>query len=182
MSTRVRPLCWPRSPRVSPNARIRHEKAMAEYIELGVSEQLANKMSALLLTRVALDMADLAYSCKRDVGEAAKLYSVFNQHLGMFWLHAGAEDLEVHGRWQAMARNNLREEFYRLRREIAEPLLASRSKKPVLDRLDIWLEKHAEDIRRFRAMVDEMKLRSSFDFATLSVAAQKLREIASKKT
>ena len=100
----------------------------------------------------------------------------------MFWLHAGAEDLEVHGRWQAMARNNLREEFYRLRREIAEPLLASRSKKPVLDRLDIWLEKHAEDIRRFRAMVDEMKLRSSFDFATLSVAAQKLREIASKKT
>jgi glutamate dehydrogenase len=99
----------------------------------------------------------------------------------MFWLHAGAEDLKVHGRWQAMARSNLREEFYRLRRDIAEPLLASRSKKPLLTRLDNWLAKNHEDILRFRAMVDEVKLRASFDFATLSVAAQKLREIASRK-
>jgi NAD-specific glutamate dehydrogenase len=30
-------------------------------------------------------------------------------------------------------------------------------------------------------MVDEMKLRSSFDFATLSVAAQELRELISGK-
>jgi glutamate dehydrogenase len=167
---------------MSPNARIRHEKAAAEYIKMGVSEQLANRMSSLLLTRVALDIADLSFVCKRDVGETAKLYAAFNQHLGMFWLHAGAEDLKVRGRWQAMARSNLREEFYRLRRDIAEPLLASRSKKPVLERFDSWLEKHADDIQRLRAMVDEVKLRASFDFATLSVAAQRLREIASKKT
>lgn len=167
---------------MSPNARIRHEKAAAQYIEMGVSEQLANRMSSLLLTRVALDMADLSFACKRDVGETAKLYSTFNQHLGVFWLHAGAEDLKVSGRWQAMARSNLREEFYRLRREIAEPLLASRSKKPVQERLEIWLSKNEEDIKSFRAMVDEMKLRASFDFATLSVAAQKLREIASQKS
>ncbi len=166
---------------MSPNARIRHEKAAAEYIEMGVSEQLANRMSALLLTRVALDIADLSYVCKRDVGETARLYAAFNQHLGVFWLHAGAEDLKVRGRWQAMARSNLREEFYRLRREIAEPLLASRSKKPVLERFDAWLKKNDEDIQRFRAMIDEVKLRASFDFATLSVAAQKLREIASRK-
>ena len=134
------------------------------------------------MTRVALDIADLSFACKRDVGETAKLYATFNQHLGMFWLHAGAEDLDVRGRWQAIARSNLREEFYRLRRDIAEPLLASRSKKPVEDRLDQWLSKNDADIKRFRAMVDEVKLRASFDFATLSVAAQRLRELASKKS
>ena len=142
---------------------------------MGVSEQLANKMSALLLTRVALDIADLSFACKRDVGETAKLYAAFNQHLGMFWLHSGAEDLKVSGRWQAMARSNLREEFYRLRREMAEPMLASRSKKPIGDRLDRWLDDNQDAVARFRTMVDEMNLRSSFDFATLSVAAQELR-------
>jgi len=167
---------------MSPNARIRHENAAAEYIEMGVSEQLANRMSSLLLTRVALDIADLSFVCKRDVGETAKLYAMFNHHLGMFWLHAGAEDLKVRGRWQAMARSNLREEFYRLRRDIAEPLLSSRSKKPIETRLEQWLSKHDDEIKRFRAMIDEVKLRSSFDFATLSVAAQKLREIASRKS
>jgi glutamate dehydrogenase len=166
---------------MSPNARIRHEKAAAEYIDMGVSEQLADKMSALLLTRVALDIADLSFACKRDVGETAKLYAAFNHHLGMFWLHSGVEDLKVSGRWQAMARSNLREEFYRLRREMAEPILASRSKKPVMSRLDRWLQDNNESITRFRSMVDEMKLRSSFDFATLSVAAQELRELISGK-
>ena len=167
---------------MSPNARIRHEKAAAEYIEMGVSEQLANRMSSLLLTRVALDIADLSFACKRDVGETAKLYATFNQYLGMFWLHAGAEDLKVRGRWQAMARSNLREEFYRLRRDIAEPLLASRSKKPVEGAPGPVVEQERrDDIKRFRAMIDEVKLRASFDFATLSVAAQKLREIASRK-
>ena len=165
---------------MSPNARIRHESAAAEYINMGVSEQLANRMSALLLTRVALDIADLSYACKRDIGETAKLYAAFNQHLGMFWLHSGAEDLKVRGRWQAMARNNLREEFYRLRRAMAEPILASRSKKPVGVRLDRWLADNDEAITRFRGMIEEMKLRGSFDFATLSVAAQELRHLISK--
>ena len=167
---------------MSPNARLRHEKAAAEYMEMGVSEQLANRMASLQLTRVALDIADLSFVCKRDVGETAKLYAAFNHALGMFWLHAGAEDLQVSGRWQAMARSNLREEFYRLRREMAEPILASRSKKPVPERLDKWLVDNHEEITRFRAMVDEIKLRSSFDFATLSVAAQELRELISGKS
>jgi len=139
-------------------------------------------MAALLLTRVALDIADLAYTCKRDIGETAKLYAAFNQHLGMFWLHSGAEDLKVSGRWQAMARSNLREEFYRLRREMAEPILASRSKKPAIDRLDRWLDDNRAAITRFRGIVDEMKLHGTFDFATLSVAAQELRHLISKKT
>ena len=141
-------------------------------------------MSSLLLTRVALDIADLSFACKRDVGETAKLYATFNQHLGMFWLHAGAEDLNVRGRWQAMARSNLREEFYRLRRDIAEPLLASRSKKPVeANVLTSWLSKNEDDIKHASVRWStKVKLRASFDFATLSVAAQKLREIASKNS
>lgn len=165
---------------MSPNARVRHEHAAAEYINMGVSEQLANKMSALLLTRVALDMADLAYTCNRDVGETAKLYASFNYQLGLFWLHAGAEDLKVQGRWQAIARSNLREEFYRLRREMAEPILASRSKRSLSENADRWFASNHDAITRFRSMVDEMKLRGAFDFATLSVAAQELRNLISK--
>ncbi|MEM7431179.1 MAG: NAD-glutamate dehydrogenase [Pseudomonadota bacterium] len=166
---------------MSPNARIRHEKAAADYIEMGVSEPLAQRMSALLLTRAALDIADLAFVCKRDVLEAAKMYAAFNHHLGLFWLHSGAEDLKVSGRWQAIARSNLREEFYQLRRLLAERMLASRSKRPLDARIDDWLDKNQAGVARFRAMVDEIKLRGQFDFATLSVAAEELRQLIKRK-
>ncbi len=140
-------------------------------------EQLAQRMSALLLTRAALDITDLAHTYKRDVLETARLYAAFNHHLGLFWLHAGAEDLSVRGHWQAMARNNLREEFFRLRRQLAERFLARRSRRDIVVQIEAWLDEHRSGVTRFREMVDEMKLRGDFDFATLSVAAQELRQL-----
>ena len=164
---------------MSTSARIRHQNATENFIGMGVPEKLASRMSSLLLTRAALDIADLAWIYKRDVMETAKLYSAFNEHLGLFWMHTSVEDLEVQGRWQAMARSNLREEFYSLRRELAAQLLAGRSKRDMAVRVEEWLQKNADDVSHFKRMIEEMKLRSEIDFATLSVAAQELRDLIS---
>ena len=164
---------------MSPNARTRHNEAAAQYIEMGVSETLAHRMASLQLTRAALDIADLAAEYKRDVIETAKLYSAFNRELGLFYLHVGAEDLRVSGRWQAIARSNAREDFYRIRRELATLFLKRRGKNALSPAVDKWLADHEQEVTRFRNMVDEMKLRSDFDFATLSVAAQELRALIS---
>jgi glutamate dehydrogenase len=136
-------------------------------------------MSSLLLTRAALDIADLAAVYKRDVLASAKVYSAFNQSLGLYWLHTSVEDLNVAGRWQAIARSNLREEFYRIRRELASKFLAGRSKRDIGVRVDEWLEQNADQVGHFKRMVEEMKLRGDIDFATLTVAAQELRELLS---
>jgi glutamate dehydrogenase len=124
-------------------------------------------------------MADLAAERKRDALDAARLYSTFNDALGLYWLHNRAEDLEVDGRWQAMARSNLRDEFYRLRRKLAFQLLTPRSKKEPGDIAAAWLKKHSSEVERFGNMIDEMKLRDEVDFATLTVAAQEFRDLIS---
>ncbi len=144
---------------------------------MGVPEKLADRMAALLLTRAALDIADLAWLHKRSVAEAARVYSEFNERLGLFWLHNCVEDLRVHGRWQAIARSNLREEFYRLRRPLAARILKSRSKKDVGALVLQWLDDNAVDVDHFKQMISEMNVRSDVDFATLSVAAQELRDL-----
>jgi len=160
-------------------SRTRHEKAEQHYIGMGVPEKLANRMSVLLLTRPALDMSDLAAQRKRDVIDVAGLYSTFNDALRLYWLHNQAEDLSVDGRWQAMARTNLRDEFFQLRRALAFKLVTSRSKKDPAAVAKAWLEKNANRVQRFHGMIDEMKLRDEVDFATLTVAAQELRDLIS---
>jgi glutamate dehydrogenase len=162
---------------MSRAARQRHQSATAKYIELGASESLANKMSSLLLTRAALDIADLATSHDRDVLDTAALYSAFNDELGLFWLHVNAEDLKVKGRWQALARNNLREEFYQIRRELAAQFMRKGSKQGLDAAIQRWLQDHSADVKRFKEMVDEMKLRGPVDIAKLSVAAKTLRDL-----
>ena len=165
---------------LSRASRTRHELAEQRYKSMDVPENLANRMSVLLLTRAALDMSDLAAERKRDVLDAARLYSTFNDALGLHWLHDRAEDLQVRGRWQAKARSNLRDEFYRIRRELAFSLLRPRSKRNPSDLANDWLKKHSDQVARFNAMIEEMKLRNRVDFATLSVAAQELREIIAR--
>ncbi|HSM29509.1 MAG TPA: NAD-glutamate dehydrogenase [Woeseiaceae bacterium] len=162
---------------MSAAARERHEKAMNNYIKMGVPEKLADKMAALLLTRAGLDITDLAVAYKRDVMESARVYSLFNDRLGIFALHAGAEDVRVRGRWQALARSNLRDEFFRVRRDMAADILRKRSKKNIEQLVDEWLEQRSTQVERFVTMLDEMKLRGVFDIATLSVAAKELREL-----
>jgi glutamate dehydrogenase len=160
-------------------SRARHEHAETHYISMGVPEKLANRMSVLLLTRPALDMSDLAAARKRDVIDVARLYSTFNDALGLYWLHNQAEDLKVDGRWQAIARSNLRDEFFRLRRALAFKLITARSKKDPAHVANAWLEKNADSVQQFHRMIEEMKLRDEVDFATLTVAAQELRDLIS---
>ncbi len=162
---------------VSTAAKERHVDAVANYIAMGVPEKLADRMAKLLLTRAALDIADLAATYKRSTVEAARVYSAFNENLGLFWLHEGAEHLKVKGRWQAAARSNLRDEFYRIRRDLAAKLLKSRSKKDVAELVEIYLSKRADKVERFKGMLEEMRLRNVVDFSSLSVAAQELREL-----
>jgi glutamate dehydrogenase len=164
---------------MSEAARERHQNAAEHYLAMGVPEKLAHRMSSLLLTRAALDIADLAAMYKQDVLASAKVYSAFNQSLGLYWLHTSVEDLNVAGRWQAIARSNLRDEFYRIRRELASKFLAGRSRRDIGLRVDEWLDQHAEQVGSFKRMVEEMKLRGNIDFATLTVAAQELRELLS---
>jgi glutamate dehydrogenase len=165
---------------MSPSAREREANAMAKYLQLGVPEALAQRMASLLLTRAALDIADLAAEHQRDVADAAGLYSLFNEHLSLFLLHIGAESLEVYGRWQAIARNNLREEFYRIRRKHVAGFLKLRGNQSVDAAANKWLQKRQNDVQQFRTMLQEMQLRGEFDFATLSVAAQEFRKLIAR--
>jgi glutamate dehydrogenase len=162
---------------MSAAARDRHDRAKRQWENMGVPEKLATRMSLLLLTRAAVDIADLAVHHKRDVIETSRLYSAFNDNLGIYWLHVCAEDLKVSGRWQAIARSNLREQIYLIRRELAAQLLRRRGKQDMQAAVESWLNRRSEKVDRYKAMVEEMRLREAIDFATLSVAAQELRDL-----
>ena len=156
----------------------RQKKAAQEYIRNGVPEKLAKKMAALLLTRGGLDITDLATLHKKDDSETATMYAELSDRLGIIWMNRCVEDLAVEGRWQAIARSNLRDEFYRIRREIVIDLLSSRRRGTPLEIFEHWMDRKSVAVRKFDAILAEMRLRNGIDFATLSVAAQELRKLA----
>jgi glutamate dehydrogenase len=105
------------------------------------------------------------------------MYSAMSDRLGIIWMNRCVESLAVEGRWQALARSNLRDDFYRIRREFVTGLLGSRSRRKPIEVFAAWSEKNATAIRQFDSIIAEMQLRTEIDFATLSVAAQELRKL-----
>lgn len=160
--------------------RERQRHAMQELLDKGVPENLAKKMAGLLLTRGGLDIADISATYKREPLETAKMYANLSQRLGVVWLHRCVENLEVEGRWQAIARGNLRDEFYAVRRELASHLLKTRSRMAPTRLFENWSQQNAASISKFDGILREMQLREEVDFATLSVAAQELRRIVAE--
>jgi len=158
-------------------ARERQKDSAREYMRHGVPDKLAKKMASLLLTRGGLDIADLANRHRKDVMETARMYSKMSDRLSIVWMNRCVEGLEVEGRWQALARSNLRDDFYRIRRDFATVLLSGRSRKTPEEIFDAWIQKNSAAVRMFDSILAEMRLRSDIDFATLSVAAQELRKL-----
>ena len=137
-------------------------------------------MSALLLTRPALDMSDLAASYKPDVIDLAKLYAATNDKLGIYWLHVAAEDLKWQDRWQAVARGKLRDDFFigcgaNWPSRYCGAAGGTKFPRPWTAG---WL-RGAPKSERFKQLIEEMKLRPEIDFATLSVAAREFRDLIS---
>ena len=52
-----------------------------------------------------------------------------------------------------------------------------RGKRDLPSAADKWLGQRKDRVERFKTMLEEMKLRSEIDFATLSVAARELRDL-----
>ena len=162
---------------VAGAAKVRQKKVIKEYVAMGVPDKLARRMAALLLTRGGLDITDLAVNFKRDPVETAQMYAHMSDVLGVVWLNRGVEALQVSGRWQAIARSNLRDEFYRVRRDLVTSLYKTSSRKSPMALYESWAEKNAAGVAKFEASLEEMKLRGEADFAMLSVAAQELRKL-----
>ena len=100
-----------------------------------------------------------------------------SDRLGVVWINRCIENLEVERHWQALARSNLRDDFYSIRRDFAKQLLGGRSRKTPEEIFHAWLAKNVSAVRKFDTILSEMQLRQDIDFATLSVAAQELRKL-----
>jgi glutamate dehydrogenase len=158
-------------------AKERQKQAARDHVAQGVPDKLARRMSSLLLTRGGLDISDLSNRYRKDIMATGRMYAEMSDRLGIVWMNRCVESLEVEGRWQALARSNLRDDFYRIRRDFAVTLLSGRSRKSPEEVFRHWINKNSTAVRQFDSILSEMQLRQDIDFATLSVAAQELRKL-----
>jgi len=161
----------------SPSGRQQIQKDIEELTQIGVSPILAHRVAALGLMPQTLDIIDVTERYGLDVTATAQLYFELEQGLELNWIRQEIEDLSVDGRWQAVARDTLRQNLAREHSAVLGRILATRGTRTPHDALVAWLEQHALAVKRVHQIVQDMRAQEGADFATLSVAIREIERL-----
>ena len=156
----------------------RIEQSKSEYVALGVPADLAARIAALDLLPSSLDIAELAEAHKIEVERVGDVFCVIGDRLRLDWLYDRIVELPRADRWDALARNALREDVEAEHRAIADAVL--RGAEPdagAESAFDAWARAQQAAVDRALLVIQDITSRAVFDLATLSVALRELRSL-----
>ena len=155
----------------------RFSEAFNLYKDLGTPDAIAHRMAGLHAMHSALDIIEVAQDTKATPAAAAQIYFLLGQELRIDWLRDRVEQLSVEGRWQAMARNSMRENLYHLQGLLTRLVIKTGRRRAPEAAVGAWIETHKERVDHVLATASEMTATGAKDFPTLSVAMQEIRRL-----
>ena len=156
-----------------------YEASLADWLAKGVPADLAGQLAALPYLEPCADIIELATERKRRPIEVAKLHFRVGEALRVPWLTRQIDALEVDGRWHAVARGVLREELAAQQRTIVGQVLECPG-RTAEEKVRHWLERDDPALRFTLAMLSELAAQKSVDYPTVSVAVQRLSQLAQR--
>jgi len=161
---------------LSPAYRDEWDRSFAAIRADGVDEPLARMLANTLVLGCAFDIVDLAQGAQAPLDRAAAVYFAVGERLRMPWLHAAILALKVGDQWQALARNNLRDDAYRIHRRITARVLLQPGDSAEA-RVDAWAAAHEREVRFALNRMAELQTSGGADFQALAVAVREVRKL-----
>ena len=140
---------------------------------------LAQQLAELPYLEPAFDIIELAAERKLKPVEVSRVHFRLGEALGLPWLFAQIDALAVDGRWHAVARGVMRDELAAHQRTLAGQAVAQPGADPDA-KVRQWLQRDDASLRFTLAMLEELSAQKTLDYPTLSVAVQKLGQLAAR--
>ena len=164
---------------IPDSMRPEYEASLADWLGKGVPAELAGQLAALPYLEPCADIIELATERKRKPIDVAKLHFRVGEALRVPWLTRQIDALEVDGRWHAVARGVLREELAAQQRVIVGQVLECPGNTAEA-KVRHWLDRDDPALRFTLAMLSELAAQKTVDYPTVSVAVQRLSQLAQR--
>lgn len=159
----------------------RDEAAVAQYVQGGVSRELAERVVTFDSLNATLDIAELAGSARWPVELVAAIYFDLANRLGMPWLRDRIAALPGDAHWQMLAKGAMLDDLSGLERSITAAVLAGgrdeETQSPDI-LVDAWTASNGRTLERAAQLMTELRAVPAPDAAMLSVALRELRALA----
>ena len=156
-----------------------YEAMRKEWRGKGVPAALADQLAALPYLESCPNIIELARERKLRTIDVAKVYFRLSDALRAPWLRTQIDALKVEGRWHAVARGVLRDELSAQLRTLTGQVL-SLPGKDADAKVAAWLARDDANLRFTLAMLTELASQKVLDYPTVSVAVQRVAQLASR--
>ncbi|MEE7560009.1 NAD-glutamate dehydrogenase, partial [Xanthomonas sp. Kuri4-2] len=154
-----------------------YEASVQEWQDKGLPAALAQQLSELRYLEPAFDIIELAAPRKLKPVEVSKVHFRLGEALQLPWLFEQIDALEVNGRWHAVARGVLRDELAAHQRTLTGQVLATPGASAE-EKVARWLSRDDTSLRFTLSMLQELGEQKTLDYPTVSVAVQRLGQLA----
>ena len=154
-----------------------YESLVAEWKEKGLPSALAQQLAELHFLEPAFDIIELARTRKLKPVDVSKVHFRLGDALQLPWLFEQVDALEVNGRWHAVARGVLRDELAANHRNLAGQVLGTKGSSAEA-KVAAWMGRDDNSLRFTLAMLAELAEQKTLDYPTVSVAVQRLGQLA----
>jgi glutamate dehydrogenase len=159
-----------------PSYREDWDNTVANLRKEGVPEALALRLANTRALGGALDIAELAEAAKVSLAEAATVYYLCGERFRMLWLYAAINEMPTVGKWQSLARVNLRDDAYRIHRQLAGRVLAQPGGNAQA-RFESWAKANERHVKFSSDRLAELQATGAREFTTLAVAVREIRKL-----
>lgn len=151
--------------------------SVQEWKDKGLPPALAQQLSELRYLEPAFDIIELARTRKLKPVEVSKVHFRLGEALQLPWLFEQIDALEVNGRWHAVARGVLRDELAAHQRNLAGQVLSTPGATAEA-KVARWIGRDDSSLRFTLSMLQELAAQKTLDYPTVSVAVQRLGQLA----
>ena len=151
--------------------------SVQEWKDKGLPPALAQQLSELRYLEPAFDIIEVARTRKLKPVDVSKVHFRLGEALQLPWLFEQIDALEVNGRWHAVARGVLRDELAAHQRNLAGQVLSTPGATPEA-KVARWLARDDSSLRFTLSMLQELAAQKMLDYPTVSVAVQRLGQLA----
>jgi glutamate dehydrogenase len=158
------------------------DQAVDAYRRAGVPADVARAVACLNDVYSGLDIVEIATAQGARVGDVAAVYFVLGARLRFDWLRDRIIGLPRAARWEALAREALRDDLYREHAAVvADAFRTDTGGDDLRSRVDGWLERNEAAAQRFMSVIADIEGSGASDVTTLSVALRELRDLVPER-
>ncbi len=152
----------------------RYRIGLRNLVQKGLPEDLAHQISARVTLVNGLDIIQIALESGRPVEFIGRIYFGMIHSLGLSWLQNRISTLKVDNIWHERSKFSLSTDLRNHQSDIASIISRPSTADSPEAALSTWQENNRSEIRKLKAMTEDLKKETEIDISMLSVLVSEL--------